>query len=161
MSLAKRQAAAINQIIQEEIQGALKGRKNRAGLLRRGELQERLVEAGPDAMRVDWSIMDDQVKEAANDAGMEMADDLVYKFRQKILRFIAGQLNQHGMSAVKVDPRTFPEELEEFDEDGVYEVSMECTSDICAALEKYAQALGQLGVHMAGGRESDEEEFEG
>ena len=161
MSLAKRQAAAINQIIQEEIQGALKGRKSRAGLLRRGELQERLVEAGPDAMRVDASIMDEQLKEAANDAGMDMADDLIYKFRQKILRFIAGQLNQHGMSAVKVDPRTFPSEVEEFDEDGTYEASMECMSDVTAALEKYALALGNLGVMMAGGREADEEEFEG
>lgn len=161
MSLSRRQAQAINQIIQEEVQGALKGRKSRAELLRRGDLQERLVEAGPDAMRVDWSIMDEKAEEIAEEVAADMVDDLLYKFRQKALRKMAMAMSQHGMSAVSIDPRSFPAEVEEFDEDGVYGSSMEATTDIRNALIKYAKDLGSLAVHMAGGRESDEEEFEG
>lgn len=161
MSLTKRQAAAINQIIREEIQSVLKGRKGckgRAGLLRYGEFQERLVEAGPDAMRVSASVMDEQFKEAANDAGTEIADDLIYKFRQKILGFVAGQLNKHTRYADEVDPHTFAKEVEEFDPDSIADVSQECVSDITAAFEKYAKALGQLALNIADPEEDEEGE---
>lgn len=161
MSLSRRQAQAINQIIQEEVQGAMRGRKQKDEYLRRGEIQERLVEAGPDAMRVDWSIMDERVEAIVEEIGNDLVDEFLYKFRQKLLRRIASEMTQHGMSQVRIDPRTFPAEVEEFDEDGVYGSSMEANTDIRTVLVKYARDLGQLAVHMAGGREADDEEFEG
>ena len=162
MSLSRRQAAAINQIIQEEVQGAMKGRKQRDEFLRRGEIQERLVEApAVDAMRVDWSIMDERVEAIVEEIGNDMVDEFLYKFRQKLLRRVASEMSQHGMSQIRIDPRTFPAEVEEFDDDGVYGSSMEANTDIRSVLTKYARDLGQLAVHMAGGREADDEEFDG
>lgn len=161
MSLSRRQAQAINQIILEEVQGAIKARRNRGELLRRGEIQERLAEAGPDPMRVDASIMDEQAETIAEEIAADMVDDLLYKFRQVFLRKSAAVLSRHGMSAVSIDPRHFADEVEEFDEDGVYSASMEATTDVRNALIKYAKDLGHLAVMMAGGREADEEEFEG
>lgn len=159
MRLARRQAKAINQIIQEEVQGALRARKERTHLLRRGEIQERLVEAGPDAMRVDWSVMGSQLEDASYDMSRDMADDMVYAFRQKIERMVAQVLNQHAMATVKMDPRTFGDELEEFDPDGVMEISQECTIDIVEVLQKYAKQIGELAVHMSGGEPATRDRF--
>lgn len=138
------QEAAIQEILKEKV-------------LEFERVHSRLHETGPDPMRVDWSIMDKRIEDEVAATGRSDPDlhDFLYKFRRQTVRFIANVLNQHAMSGVKVDPKTFIDELEEFDPDGVMELSMECLSDIESALEKYAKGLGQLSVHLAGGEEAD------
>lgn len=158
MRFSRRQAEVVNQIIQEEVRGALSARRERPELLRRGEIQERLVEAGPDAMRVDGSIMGPQMVRVIE--GPQVSDavvKLVDHVRRTATRAMAEVLNQHGMSNMKVDPRTLEQEMEDFDHDGVMEALMECNHDVTEALEKLVTTLGDLAVHMAGGTEPDEE----
>lgn len=153
MSLSRRQAQIINQIIQEEVQDVMKGRSRRDELLRRSEIQERLVEAGPDAANVDWSILSKQIEDEVQYTGGGMVQDLIGDFYRKIIKFMASAMNMHSMSFVKVDPRSLEKDLKEYWSENFVEITEECESDITEALEKYAKSLGELAVDMVG-RES-------
>ena len=117
-----------------------------------------LTEAGPDAMRIDWSIMDDQIDKAAYDIAMDMSDRLVFDFRKRIIKEIARELDKHAMvypEASPVDPSELSADLEDFDPNGLQGLSMECIQDITNILVEYAKGLGSLAVHMAGGAEGE------
>ena len=154
MSLTRRQRSIVDVILQETLREATQARRDGEKLLDRSLLNEEyeLDEAGPDADRIDTSIIKDQLTNVAQDLGKELADALVFRFRQKICTHIANVMNQHAMGGdIRINPRTLADELEDFDTDSVMGASLECAGDITDALEKYAKDLGDLAVHMAGG----------
>jgi len=155
MSLTRRQRNIVDQILQEQLGAITQARRESEKLLDQSLLNEEyeLDEAGPDAGRVDTSIMNKQLENSVQDLGMELADVFVGKFRNKIVAHIATLMNQHAMSGVRINPRTFMDELKDFDRDGFMEIAEECVSDVVEALEKYAKELGELAVHMAGGND--------
>ena len=158
MSLTRRQRSVVDRILEESLKEAVQARRDGEKLLDKSLLNEEyeLDEAGPDADRVDMSIVKDQLTNAAQDLGQELADALVFRFRQKICTYIAGVMNQHGMGGdIRINPRTLADELEDFDGDGIMGASLECIGDITEALEKFAKELGDLAVHMAGGDTGD------
>jgi len=156
MGLTKRQMHVINGFIQNDVQDALKGRKRKDELLRRGELQERLVEAGPDAYRVDFAITDEVVTTMVDNTGHAMAMEFVEKFVEKFFMSLARLMNNHAMAYDKVDAYSLRDELEDFAQEDMMHEAQECVTDIVTALEKYAKNIGELAVHMAGGTEADE-----
>lgn len=155
MSISRRQSKEINKIIQEELQRAMSGRSERDVLLRRGEIQERLVEDGSVTSRVDLSIMDRQVSIASEEINDVKVENLVFSFRQKLGKVLADVINQHSLSMTRVDPKTFMNDMEQLDQDIIMEASQKCVSDIMLALENYAKELGELAVNLAG--DEDEE----
>ena len=115
-----------------------------------------LKEAGPDAMRVDWDIMKQQVENEIRDFTMDMAQEIVYKARVRVLKHIATIINQHNMTDTthgRLDGRTLETLMDQVDEDGVQDIAMEAASDIEVAIADYAQKLGQFAVHVVSSRE--------
>lgn len=115
-----------------------------------------LKEAGPDAMRVDWDIMKQQVENEIRDFTMDMAQELVYQSRTRMLKSIAMFINQHNMTDTtygRLDGPTLETLMDQMDEDAVQDISMEAASDIEDALADYAQKLGQFAVHVVSSSE--------
>ena len=109
-----------------------------------------LSEEGPDVHRVDQSIMDRQIEEFVLDTTMEMAHQIVYDARVKLLKDIAYVVNQHGMTSVRLTPNVLGNMIDDTDEDAISEVEMEVSTDIADALLKYAKKLGEFAVGTVG-----------
>jgi len=152
MSLTRRQRNIVDQILQEQLGAITQARRESEKLLDQSLLNEEyeLDEAGPDAGRVDTDIMGQAMGEAVTDLGMDMADNLVYRFRNKVLPRIADAMNQHGMADVRINPRTIASELEDYDPDKFGEVTDNCVSDIAEVLKKYSDTLGQMAISAIG-----------
>jgi len=153
MTLTRRQSDEIKQIVQEEIKNSLLGRREAERLLEQALLNEDrgLNEAGLDTTRVDKDVIDDALGDEFADLANDAADDLVYDFGRRVLPKLAGAINQHGMSAVRVNPRTLAEELEDLNPDEYASLVEQCTSDVSEALKAYARKLGEMALNFASG----------
>lgn len=116
----------------------------------------RLSEAGPEAMRVDMSIMSDVLDNQAHDIGISLSQATVERFQTQIARVIATEMSKHSMALSPIDPRSFVDEIEEANPDVVIEAREQCVFEMTSALKKFANVLGEMGVFLAGGREADE-----
>lgn len=156
MTLAKRQAAAINQIIQEEVQGALEGRKQAD----KHHHQARLNEYGPGRMedRVDTSVLEREVETTISDVLFDAFDDDTYKLQQKAHRllvrelFKATQRFDMGWSS----PAEVGSLLDDMDNEDVMDAQMEFHSDVQAAISEYGKKLAKSLIKVA--RPEGEEE---
>lgn len=119
-------------------------------------MEKALNEEGPDAMRVDWSIMKDQVENEIRDYTMDLAQEMVYKSRARIMDSLAAIISQHNMTDTtygRMNGKQLDRAMEELDEDGIQDIAMEAASDIEVALTKFADQLGQFAVHTVSSRE--------
>jgi len=155
MKLGKRQNDIVNQLIREEVKNVLTVRDGSAKMYRKADLYERLVEAGPDAMRVDLSIVDKQVEDLVFEAATDLSMRFVYEFHTKVLKVVCDVMNKHAMSAVEMDHRELADEIEDFDPDSLQEISQEAVSDVTDALVKYAREVAKMAVDLAGGNEDE------
>ncbi len=116
-----------------------------------------LDESGPDAMRVDWSIMRQQLDEAISDESSIVAEDVTIQMRDKILSSVAKIINQHNMVDTefgRINPHSFEQLLRDFDDDdSVSRLTAECFADIDEAIKKFADSLGQFAVHVVSANE--------
>lgn len=115
-----------------------------------------LKEEGPDAMRIDWAIMKDQVENEIRDYTMDLAQEIVYKSRARVMDSLASIITKHNMTDTthgRMNGRMLDRAMEELDEDGIQDIAMEAASDIEVALTKFADQLGQFAVHTVSSRE--------
>ena len=156
MTLSRRQAAAINQIIQEEVQGALKGRKQRDEHLQRAALNE----YGPGRMedRVDTSVLEKEVETSINDMIFDAFDDDSYKLRQKAHRLLVRELfkatQKYGMGWTS--PAEIGSLLDSDTNEDIMDAEMEFHSDVVAAVDNYAKALARSLIKVARPEGEDE-----
>lgn len=156
MSLAKRQAAAINQIIQEEVQGALKGRKQRVEHLRRAQLNE----YGPGRMedRVDTSALEHEVETSIGDMMFDAFDDEIYKMTQKAQRRFVQELykatQRYGMGWSS--PAEVGSLLSDDANEDVQDAQMELFSSIQGAINDYGKNLAKALIKAARPEGEDE-----
>lgn len=149
MTLARRQAAAINQIIQEEVQGALKGRRQRDEHLRRAALNE----AGPGRMedRVDTGVLEHEVETSISDQMFDAFDEEIYQMNQKahkkFVRALFQATQKFGMGWTS--PAEVGSLLSDMDSDEVQDAQMEFFSDVQAAVNDYGKKLARALIKAA------------
>lgn len=149
MTLAKRQAAAINQIIQEEVQGALQGRRLKEEHERRAELNE----YGPGRMedRVDSSVLEREVETTISDVLFDAFDDDTYKLQQKAHRLLVRELykatQRFGMGWTS--PAEVGSLLDDMDNEDVMDAQMEFHSDVQHAINEYGKKLAKSLIKVA------------
>lgn len=149
MTLARRQAAAINQIIQEEVQGALEGRRRRGEHLQRASLNE----YGPGRMedRVDTSVLEREVETHISDVMFGAFDDEIYKMTQKAQRRFVQELfkatQRYGMGWTS--PAEVGSLLSDEENEDVQDAQMELFHDIQAAINDYGKKLARSLIKVA------------
>lgn len=149
MTLSKRQAAAINQIIQEEVQGALKGRRLKEEHLQRAALNE----AGPGRMedRVDTGVLEREVETSIGDAMFDAFDDEAYKVTQKAHRLFVRELfkatQKYGMGWSS--PAEVGSLLDVDSNEDVMDAQQELWSSIQGAVNDYGKQLAKALIKAA------------
>lgn len=149
MTLARRQAAAINQIIQEEVQGALKGRQQRDEHLQRAALNE----AGPGRMedRVDTGVLENEVETTMSDVLFDAFDEEIYQMNQKAHKRFVRELfkatQKFGMGWTS--PAEVGSLLSDMDNEDVMDAQMEFFHDVQAALNDYGKKLARSLIKVA------------
>jgi hypothetical protein len=149
MSLARRQAQAINQIIQEEVQNALKGRRLREEHLQRADL----VEYGPGRMedRVDVGVLEREIETTIGDAMFDLFDDEIYKMTQKMHRRFVQELfkatQRFGMGWTS--PAEVGSLLAGGENEDVSDAEMEFFHDVQAAINDYGKKLAKSLIKVA------------
>lgn len=153
MSLAKRQAAAINQIIQEEVQGVIKGRRLKEEHNRRAAL----VEYGPGNMedRVDDRYSSDtlvhEVETAIADKMFDAFDDEIYKMTQKahhrFVRELFDATQKHGLGVTS--RQEVSSLLSDMDNEEVQDAQYELFHDVQNAINDYGQKLARALIKAA------------
>lgn len=149
MTLAKRQAAAINQIIQEEVQGALQGRRLKEEHERRANLNE----YGPGRMedRIDSSVLEREVETTISDVLFDAFDEEIYRMNQKLHRKMVQALFQatqkYGMGWTS--PAEVGSLLSADSNDDISDAEMEFFSDIQAAISNYGKNLAKSLIKVA------------
>ena len=156
MGLTRRQAAIINHIIQEEVQGVLKGRAQRDGHLERGKLIEEgvdpmsedwqidvssvLKEDGPKASRVDTSVIKEQLVREMEQFAMEISSDMLSRWKRELFPAIARAINSHGLLDLDfpINGRRIENDLNEYGEEEVTNIEMELVHDLSEEMMKYA-----------------------
>jgi len=121
-----------------------------------GIVESVLSEESPDAMRVDWAVMKQQIDDKVRDFTMDMAQEILYQARKRMLKDIVMIINQHNMTDTtygRLDAETLDALMDQLDEDGIQDLTMEAASNIEVALTEYAQDLGQFAVHVVSSRE--------
>ena len=107
-------------------------------------------------MRVDWAVMKQQIDDKVRDFTMDMAQEILYQARKRMLKDIVMIINQHNMTDTtygRLDAETLDALMDQLDEDGIQDLTMEAASNIEVALTEYAQDLGQFAVHVVSSRE--------
>lgn len=149
MSLAKRQAAAINEIIQEEVQSALEGRRLADEHARRTNL----VEYGPGRMedRVDTAALEREVETSIGDAMFDAFDDEAYKVTQKAHRLFVRELfkatQKYGMGWSS--PAEVGSLLDVDSNEDVMDAQQELWSSIQGAVNDYGKQLAKALIKAA------------
>ena len=158
MSLSRRQAAAVNQIIQEEVQGAIKGRRLADEHKRRAVL----VEYGPGRTedRVDTSVLDREVETTISDNVFEAFDEQIFQLKEKVHRKMVQALFQatqkYGMGWSS--PAEVGSLLAGGDNEDVTDAEMEFFSDVQAAITDYGKKLAKTLIKTARPEDSDVDE---
>lgn len=168
MGLTRRQAAIINHIIQEEVQGVLKGRAQRDGHLERGKLIEEgvidpmsedwqidvssvLKEEGPKASRVDTSVIKEQLVRELEQFTMELSSDMLSRWKRELFPAVARAINAHGLLDLDfpINGRRIESDLNEYGEHEMTNIEMELVNDLAEEMMKYADAIVEMLVGMS------------
>lgn len=143
MTLAKRQAAAINQIIQEEAHGALQRRRLREEYERRVELNE----YGPGRIgdRVDISVLKKEVETTIGDALFDAFDDDIHKLQQKAHRLLIRELYRvtKRFGSDWISPAEVSSLLDGVGNEDVMNAQLELHGDIQHAINEYGKKLAK------------------
>jgi hypothetical protein len=147
---SRAQNKKIEELIRQEAASIINARRSRDGHLNAGRIAEaRLInEESPDEMRVDWSIMKDQIRDQE---WIDIVTNLVDQVRTQVIKVAAKTLNSHGMTSTKTDTKTLHNDLLDYDSDAMYEFEMTLTNDILDSIKLYAESLGDSIVLMSKG----------
>lgn len=158
MSLSRRQAEAVNQIIQEEVQDAIKGRHLADEHRRRAVL----VEYGPGQTedRVDASVLDREVETTISDQLFDAFDEQIFQMKEKVHRKMVQALfkatQKYGMGWTS--PAEVGSLLAGGENDDVTDAEMEFFSDVQAAITNYGKNLAKTLIKTARPEGSDVDE---
>lgn len=147
MKLTPRQSKMVNEMVAKEARSALESRDSRYVLLAKGRSAERLLEAGPDPVRVDDDIITDVVEEQMFDVAMTIASEAMEKYLRALSKVVAREMNRHNMSQVPVEPKDVMDAILDDESDS----EMENATAIQSALGQYGRDIAKLAVQLFGG----------
>lgn len=144
MRLTPRMRSIINEIIQGEVQTAL---RNRRGL----SINEKL-----NVGEIDKNVVLQAVKDQIDGKTMDSAQDFVYDFSQECIKTIANEINKHAVATIRVDPQELRDELDDLYADDITELHMEKAIAIAGILMELAERLVDESVGLVGGLDAED-----
>lgn len=139
MKVTPRQAKIINEIINEEVQKVVSGRRL-------------IKEEGPNPWRIDHNLVKTAAEAFMYEEGMEIGSQILDKYDTKILRIVVNELNKHGFggaNALALSSDELVDYLENIDVDYFGELQMNFVYGVANLVKEYAGGFAAAAVEIA------------
>lgn len=137
MKLTRRQAKAINEMIRDEAERVINGRRL-------------FQEGGPDMRRVDHEMVATEVENEAYDFALDMTPPLVTRIDNGIMKIVSSAINRAAVGGRSVPMLTQWDIYDIYPDEEMHgEIQREMLEKINDAIVEYARTLAKAAVEVA------------